>query len=486
MAQLSRKFVTGLINFFTRSRCSLLGGVMAGILFPVLIISILLDMQGVVQNPYFGFLIYLVMGPLFVLGLLLVIGGTLFCGKKEDIGRLTVEYIKEELARPGHFTRIRKLIFMTALLTFFTLVIVGVVTYTGFHYTESVGFCAQFCHSVMEPEYVTYKNSPHSQVRCVKCHIGAGSEWLTKAKFSGARQLFAVVFDTYERPIPTPLDALRPERATCESCHRPEVFHGDKLYVKDTFLDDEHNTHLQTVLVMRIGSGGYSGRKAHGIHWHVSEEHRVSYLASKDRKYISQVTLAEPGQQATVFRRQGEDREPVLRQERLMDCMDCHNRPTHIFLEAGPALDAKLVTGIIPREIPFIRRQALAAITREYPSQDVATRGIAKELMDWYREEYPELVAGQEELLKKAVLGAQQAYIENVFPEMNIGWQTYQSFACHRAKECGCYRCHNDELRSESGRTITQDCNACHIILMENGPARDMEEILKSAATVVQ
>ena len=229
MAQLSRTFVTGLVNFFTRSRCSLLGGVIAGILFPVLMVSILLDTQGVVQNPYFGFLIYLVMGPLFVFGLLMIIGGTLFCGKKEDIGRLTVEYIKEELTRPGHFSRIRKLIFITSLLTFLTLVIVGVVTYTGFHYTESVGFCAQFCHSVMEPEYVTYQNSPHSQVPCVKCHIGSGSEWFTKSKFSGARQLFAVVFDSYQRPIPTPLDALRPERATCEGCHRPEVFHGDKL-----------------------------------------------------------------------------------------------------------------------------------------------------------------------------------------------------------------------------------------------------------------
>jgi cytochrome b subunit of formate dehydrogenase len=483
LAQDSRTFLTKLINFFTRSRCSLLGGVISGILLPVLAVSILLDMQGVVQNPYFGFLIYLVMGPLFVLGLLLVIGGTLFCGKKEDIGRLTVEYIKEELARPGHFSRIRKMIFVTSLLTFLTLVIVGVVTYTGFHYTESVGFCAQFCHSVMEPEYVTYKNSAHSQVPCVKCHIGAGSEWFTKAKFSGARQLFAVVFDTYQRPISTPLDALRPERATCEGCHRPEVFHGDKLLVKDTFLGDEENTHLQTVLLMRIGSGGYSGRKAHGIHWHVSENHKVSYLASSDRKYISQVTLEAPDQQTIVFRRQGEAREAVAGEERLMDCVDCHNRPTHVFLDAEGALDAKLVTGTIPREIPFIKRQALAAVTKQYPSQDVATRSIAKELMDWYRQQYPDLVAGQEELLKRAVMAVQQAYVENVFPGMEIGWQSYQSFTCHRGEENGCFRCHNDALRTESGKTITQDCNACHIVLVENAAAQDIEEILKGAAS---
>lgn len=473
--------MTKIINFLSRSRSALLGGVIVSILSPVLLISILLDMQGVVENPYFGFLIYLVMGPLFVIGLLLIIGGTLFCGKQEDLGQLTVEYIKEELNRPGHFTRIRKLIFITSLITFATLIIVGVVTYTGFHYTESVNFCAKFCHTVMQPEYVTYKNSPHSQVPCVKCHIGAGSEWLTKSKFSGARQLFAVIFDSYPRPIPTPLEALRPERTTCENCHRPEVFHGDKLYVKDKFLTDEENTHVQTVMVMRIGSGGYSGREAHGIHWHVSEEHKLTYFGSKDSRYIYQVNLSDHGEEKAAYRRTSGSPPSGEMVERVMDCLDCHNRPTHVFLSAADALDEKLLTGVIPRSIPFIKRQGLEALTRDYPSQEVATRSVARELMDWYRENYPKVVAQQEKLLAKAVLGVQQAYVENVFPDMNIGWQTYMSFTRHREEGSGCFRCHNEELKTASGETITQDCNACHIILVEEQPARDIEEILKSS-----
>jgi len=486
LAKIRIKIVTKIIDFFSRSRCSLLGGVIVGILFPVLLVSILLDMQGVVQNPYFGFLIYLVMGPLFVIGLLLIIGGTLFCGEREDLGQLTVDYIKEELTRPGRFSRIRKLIFITSLITFVTLIIVGVVTYTGFHYTESVEFCSQFCHTVMEPEHVTYVNSPHSQVPCVKCHIGVGSEWLTKSKFSGARQLFAVLFDNYKRPIPTPLDALRPERATCEGCHRPEVFHGDKLYIKDKFLADENNTHLQTVLVMRIGSGGYSGREAHGIHWHVSEDYKVSYVGSPDREYIAELILTKPDQKKIVFRRAQSVPQTGEMEERVMDCMDCHNRPTHIFRSAEDALDDKLVTGVIPREIPYIKRQALEAVTKPYPSQDVATRSIAKELMDWYRQEYPDIVNRQEGLLKKAVLGVQQAYVENVFPSMNIEWKTYMSFTSHLEEDSGCFRCHNAEFESDTGIVITQDCNACHIILVEEAPARDIEEILKSSLKQIQ
>lgn len=457
-----------------------MGGVIVTILFPILLVSVLLDMQGFVENPYFGFLIYMIMGPLFVLGLLMIIGGALFCGEKEEIGASMVEYFQEQLNLPGRFSRIRKMIFLTALITFMTLIIVGIVTYTGFHYTESVSFCGQFCHTVMEPEYVTYKNSPHSQVPCVKCHIGEEAEWLTKSKFSGARQLFAVLFDSYKRPIETPIKALRPSRATCEGCHRPEVFHGDKLYVEDKFLPDEKNTHSQTVMVMRIGSGGYSGREAHGIHWHVSENHSVSYVGSADHEYITEVALVSYGSEKKVYRRENPSGLVETVGERIMDCVDCHNRPSHVFNSAEEALDEKLVTGIIPREIPYIKRQALGAISQEYPSQDDARRGIAKKLMDWYRKEYPEIVAQQEDILKRAVMGAQQAYVENVFPRMKIKWETYTSFTGHQ-KQGGCFRCHNEDFKTEKGETITTDCNVCHIILAEDEPARDIMDVLQGA-----
>lgn len=478
----SSKIIKLIVNLISRSRCSLIGGIIVIILLPILLVSILIDMQGVVENPYFGFLIYLVMGPIFVVGLLMLIGGTIFCRKEEDLGQLTLEYFEQELRRPGRFTRIRKLIFYTSLTTFITLFVVGIVSYTGFHYTDTVEFCGQFCHSVMEPEYVTYKNSAHSQVTCVECHIGASSEWVTKSKFSGARQLIAVLFDTYNRPIQTPISALRPERETCENCHRPEVFHGDKLYVIDSFLPDEKNTHLQTVMVMKIGSGDFSGRKAQGIHWHISKNHQVSFVASEDHKEIYEVTFTGKDQQKTVYKRKGEAKDYSEKgMHRItMDCMDCHNRPTHVFRGPDRALDQKLVSGVIPQEIPYIKRQGLATITRKYPSQDVARRSIAKELMDWYRKKYPDIVSQNGDMLQKAVIGVQQAYMENIFPRMNIDWYTYTSFTCHR-NDSGCFRCHNDEFESQDGKKITQDCNACHIILVEDEPARDIQEILKSS-----
>ena len=439
-------------------------------------------MQGAVQNPYFSFLIYLVMGPIFFIGLLMVIGGVIFCDDKDNIGHLVVEYFEEELRRPGRFTRIRKIIFLTSFTTVVTLIVVCIVTFAGFQYTDTVEFCGQFCHKVMEPEYVTYKNSPHSQVSCVECHIGSSSEWFTKSKFSGARQLAAVLLNSYSRPIETPIKALRPERQTCENCHRPEIFHGHKLSIRDKYLPDEKNTHLQTVMLLKIGSGDYSGRQAHDIHWHISENYKVTYIASKDREHIYQVTLEGPDGEKVVYR-DTEDKSIRIDDldQRVMDCMDCHNRPTHIFLSPEKAIDHKIANGVIPVEVPFIKKKGVEAIKKKYPSQEVATRGIAQELLDWYREHYPDLMEKDRKMVDQAVRGVQEAYMENVFPQMNIGWGAYKSSLGHTGGS-GCYRCHDEKFRSASGKSIPSNCDICHITLVEDEPVQDVEEFLKGLA----
>ena len=360
MLQFFTNILKKIITFLSQNRCSLTGGIVVAIIFPVLLMSVLIDMLGIVQNPYLNFLIYLVLGPIFIIGLLLVLWGALFCDEKDNIGQLVLEYFEEELRRPGRFTRIRKIIFWTSLTTVVTLFVVCVVTFTGLQYTDTIGFCGQFCHEVMEPEYVTYKNSPHSQVSCVKCHIGANSEWFAKSKFSGARQLVAVMLNSYNRPITTPISSLRPESETCESCHRPEIFHGHKLSIHDKFLSDEKNTHVQTVMLMKIGSGDYIGREAHDIHWHISENNKVTFITSGNREKIYQVSLVGRDKKEIVYRNREESlvREEEL-EERVMDCMDCHNRPTHIFLSPEEAMDQKIVHGVSPRKYLSLNGRAL-------------------------------------------------------------------------------------------------------------------------------
>ncbi|MFZ5775447.1 MAG: cytochrome c3 family protein [Thermodesulfobacteriota bacterium] len=468
-----KAFVSGI----ARSRVSLVGAITTTVTFPILLVSALLDMQGVIENPYFGFVIYMVLGPLFITGLVLVFLGLFFFKGKEEVGIFTFDYLKEQFTAPDRFVKVRKLIVLATALTLANIFIIGLISYTGYHYTESVGFCGQFCHSVMAPEYTAYKNSPHSRVRCVECHIGPGAQWFVKSKISGMRQLVAVAFNTHSRPIETPVHGLRPARETCEACHRPEMFHGDKLYIRDKYLPDEKNTHLQTVLLLKVGSGGYRGSKANGIHWHVAPENKITYThTDKAREQISEVTLAKPDGTQVVFSKEGAAGEGGHGEVRTMDCIDCHNRPTHIYLGPDEAMDQKILHGDIPVELPFIKKNGLELITREYQSHEEAKNSIATELRALYKKNHPELVNNNMPLLEKAIAGVQAAYTENVFPEMKIGWNTYRSFLGHR-DESGCFRCHDDAHQSKAGETISMDCEACHIILAEDEKA---PEILKT------
>jgi len=476
--ELFKAIVKGLV----KSRVAVAGAVVATLIMPVLFISVLFDMHGMVNNPYFGFVIYLVMGPLFVAGLVTVAVGLLFFRDKEEIGLYALEYIREQMTMPGRFIRVRRLIYLSSFITFFTLVVIGVVSYAGFNYTESVRFCGQFCHTVMEPEYITYQNSAHSRVSCVDCHVGPNAGGFTKSKISGIRMIFATIFGRFSRPIATPISSLRPTREVCEKCHRPEKFHGDKLYVKDGYLPDEANTHVQTVLLMRIGSGGYRGQVAQGIHWHVSPQHSVYFQEDSTRPdSIKRIRMVDHDGAITVYRRSDDQEKPGEQRPsyRLMDCLDCHNRPTHVFLSPDEALDAKLATGVIP-PLPYVKKLGLELVQHAYPDKEQARRLIAEGVEEWYRRNYPGQQRAPTKQVTQAGAGIFQAWSENVFPGMNISWRTYASRIGHR-DDTGCFRCHADGLVSSEGKKVSQDCNLCHVVLADHQPSPDIMRVLQSS-----
>ncbi len=472
-----------LIREVARSRVALIGALISSLVLPVLLVSIFLDMHGVVKNPYFGFLIYMVMGPVLVAGLVTVVVGFFLFKDKEEIGLYTLEYLKEQITMPGRLTRVRRLIYLSSFLIVLTLTVIGVVSYYGFSYTDSVRFCGQFCHTIMEPEYITYQNSPHSRVPCVDCHISSGAGVMTKSKISGIKMIFATLFDRYDRPIPTPITSLRPSREVCEKCHRPEKFHGDKLEISGSYLPDRDNTRVETVLLLRIGSGGYRDQVAQGIHWHVSPRHHIYYREDPAHpERIDQIKLIDHDGAVVVFSRRGAppgDTVPY----REMDCLDCHNRPTHIFLTPDEALDNKLDTGIIPADLPFVKKLALELVQKRYGDRDQAYRAISEAVTDWYGTNYPPLAAGSPQKVAQAARGIYQAWAENVFPQMKITWRTYDNKLGHQNGQ-GCFRCHNREMVSREGRVIGNDCNLCHVILADREVSPAILKVLQKGEDV--
>jgi hypothetical protein len=420
-------------------------------------------------GPYAGIVLFLVLPGVFVLGLALMPLGVWWRQRKlRARGEVPREYPRIDFSEPT----LRRGIALFSVLTFFNVVIVGTASYRGVEHMDSVQFCGETCHSVMAPEFAAYQDSPHSRVHCVECHIGPGAPWFVRSKLSGVRQVFAVNFKTYSRPIPSPVKELRPARETCEQCHWPQKFHGDKFLVRTKYSDDEKNTPLTTVLVLKVGGRTWQGSV--GIHGrHLDSVERISYISiDARRQVIPRVTYT--GDDGKSVEYVSSDVQTTAEQlakgeHRRMDCMDCHNRPTHAFQLPERAVDKAMSEGRISAELPYIKKKAVEVLRAEYPDRRTATQRIADVLTEFYRSSYPESYSKHRALIEAAITQVQAIYLRNVFPEMKVTWGTYANNIGHEDFP-GCFRCHDGSHSSADGRVISADCTACHTILAMEDP----------------
>ncbi|MBI3273078.1 MAG: NapC/NirT family cytochrome c [Planctomycetes bacterium] len=445
------------------------------------------DLYHPFQQPYVGILGYLVLPSIFVAGLALIPLGLWLRRRRRAVEPNLFQtgsgYPRIDFGDPAHRRR-----FMTFLvLTMGNLVLLGAMSYHGVEYMDSQEFCGQVCHSVMKPEWTAYQGSPHSRTRCVECHMGPGADMFVRYKLSGLRQVWRVNAGGYSRPIHSPVRNLRPARDTCEQCHWPEKFHGDRLWTRAKFQKDEGNTRLTTALLMKVGGGAANGGKGAGIHWHVNDANQITYVSTDDKRMeIPWVEVKRPGGGVEVF--VSEDvpaakagAEALLAgghgERRMLDCLDCHNRPTHTFLMPERALDRAMAEGRIDLSLPCVKDIGIDALKKEYANATEAEAGILRETEAYYAESYPEVAGAQAEAIRAAAREFAQLWKRNVFPEMGITWGTYPNHLGHDDFP-GCFRCHDDRHRSKSGKTISQDCGLCHTIVASEEPNLDVDQLV--------
>jgi len=319
----------------------------------------------------------------------------------------------------------------------------------------------------MDPEYTAYQNSPHARVECVECHIGAGAGWFVRSKLSGLRQVFAVTFHTYSRPIPSPVKYLRPARETCEQCHWPQRFTGDKFLVNTSYKDDEKNTPQTDVLVLKVG--GITWQGSVGIHGHhLADNARIRYISTDvARQVIPVVDYTDDSGKTTEFI--STDAKPTQQQldkgdHRVMDCVDCHNRPTHAFDFPESAVDKQMSLGRISPDLPYIRKKAVEVLKVNYPTRDAAQQSITAGIDQFYQTNYPAIYQAQRTVVEQAGAEVAKIYLRNVFPDMRVTWGTHPNNIGHNDSP-GCFRCHDGSHTSADGQTIPNDCSTCHQIL---------------------
>ena len=369
----------------------------------------------------------------------------------------------EESTRRRHRDKLLFLMFGGAI----AIVLLVVASYQLVEFTDSPAFCGRLCHQVMYPEYTAYQVSPHSRVSCSECHVGSGADYLVRSKISGMPMVFNTLLQSYHRPIQTPVDNLRPARETCENCHRPDKFSGDLVRTHVSYQPDEINTEKVDTRVLRVGGGASDA--ARDIHWHIAAD--VWYLPlDKARNEIAWVGVDTGDGALTEYvdaaKSAGVTPELLEKEKRLMDCIDCHNRATHVFKSPEQLIDQGLAEGRIDKALPYIKREASKALDPANPSLDEAMAKI-EAIGEFYRVSYPRVYEERRDSINIAIDELKEVARLTTFPDMNVSWQSYPSNLGH-LQSPGCFRCHGKLVatgREKVGQKIDAGCDSCHYIL---------------------
>jgi nitrate/TMAO reductase-like tetraheme cytochrome c subunit len=453
-----------------RNPISLAGLLIAFVALMNTVFLIYIDARGSHGNPYLGILAWIVAPAILSFGLAVYIAGFLIerRRRRKRSPDVVAAYPHIDLNVP----RTRAIVGGTfaGVILFVTASVIG--SYQAYHYTESDAFCGTACHQPMHPEYTAYKISPHARIGCVQCHVGGGAEWYLRSKLTGSHQLFAVLTGKYPRPIPTPVDSLRPAHETCEQCHWPEKFFGTQLKVFNHFQYDEQSTPREVRLLIKTGGGSPSSGMTSGIHWHMNISNEITYAATdRQRQEIPWIQVKDRNGKVTEYRVEGSKLTPAqiaALPHRRMDCVDCHNRPTHIYLSPDRSVDRALLASTIDRSLPFAKQQSVTVLSKDYKSTPQAMQSIANDFTAYYRTSQPAVFASKKASIDRSVATLKQIFGNTRFPEMNVDWRTHRDNVGH-LYTLGCFRCHDDQHVSADGKRISKECTVCHTVLGESG-----------------
>ncbi len=420
-----------------------------------------------VSNPYIGLLLFIAIPIVFFAGLALIPIGIALAKRK------VVENLNEIEDRRIAWRRVG--IFF-AVMTVANVVIASQLSYRAVEQMDTVQFCGATCH-VMKPEFTAHAaEPPHQAVACAACHIAPGATGWLKAKMAGTNQLFAVMFNTFPRPIESAMEnnKLVSSAETCEQCHARDRVISPRLRVIPSYKDDEANTRTTTVLLMRIAAI-HAAHLGPGIH--------IRYAASdKKRQTIPWVeytdqTGAKRSYLASGTPTSGTSAGSVqLLPTFDMQCVDCHNRASHAFELPDRAVNQAMASGQIAPSLPFVKKESLDLLKASYASEEEAAQKIPAALSTFYLQKYPDAAAKQGAAIHAAGQTLAALYQRNVFPDLKVTWGTYPNNLGH-TDDPGCFRCHDASHMSSDKQTIAQDCNSCHqaVAMDEASP-----EILKT------
>jgi hypothetical protein len=446
---------------------TLAGSGLAGVSFGLILFLILLESLSRNPKPYMGIIAFVILPAFLLIGLAIAAFGIIREGRRTRAGRPHGMHLPLiDLNNLRHRTAFTSISIGTILLLLFS----AFGSFKAYEYTDSDEFCGTTCHTVMDPEYTAYQYSPHARVGCVKCHIGSGADWYVRSKVSGAYQIYATVFNKYPKPIPAPIENLRPAQETCEQCHWPKQFFSEQLLSSSYYVSDEKNTRWKLDLLIKIGGGNIEAGPTSGIHWHMNIANELLYVpADSGRQVIPWVRSKSADGKMTVYRSTEtmiSDDSLATMPRRRMDCIDCHNRPTHIYHPPARSVNHVMSLGWIDPHLPNVKSIAVQSLENCYSSRQAGLDSIKLIVDEFYRAQYPGVATNSKPAIDRAIAEIQKIYSRNYFPEMGVSWKKFNDNIGHLYYP-GCFRCHDGKHVSEDGKVLSRECNTCHVILAQ-------------------
>jgi hypothetical protein len=197
----------------------------------------------------------------------------------------------------------------------------------------------------------------------------------------------------------------------------------------------------------------------------------ITFIAGdKQRQVIPWIRVKDRDGKVTEYhdqRRRLSAEQIASGEKRRMDCIDCHNRPAHNYLPPDVAIDQSFSAGRLDPSIPYLKRQTIEVLNKSYNTETEALNAIASGLDGFYRTNYSQLYAQKPDTFKSAISETQRIFKTYFFPEMRTNWATHPNNLGHFYSS-GCFRCHDGEHMSDTGKVIRNDCNICHTVLSDS------------------
>ncbi len=451
------------------------GGAMLGAGVTSFIVLVLIDLTAGQENPYRSLVTFIAVPVVITIGsLLFLLAIRIQVVQARRRGENVRFNLRIEPTNPKYMRNLWLFIGLLAAL----VLLVGFSSFKAYEATDSVAFCGEACHTVMEPQAVTYEASAHARVPCAECHIGPGASFWVRAKVDGIRQVWRTMTNSYERPVATPIENLRPAQETCEQCHWPDQFYGQKLINTTYYRTDEANSPWSVSLLVNVGGGNPRTGVLEGIHWHMVTDNIIEYIAmDHKRQEIPWVRITDGAGNETVYADPDVTIDPESDdlETRTFDCIDCHNRPSHHFLPPATAMNLEMSKGTISDALPYIRKVGLELLNASYETREEANAVIPASLAEFYRIEH----GGDYEALRSEIDQASTVLLEIYntffFPEMRTDYRVRINNNSHFVNE-GCFRCHGTTLQTAAGETINDSCDSCHAIVAQ-GPSDDLSDL---------